>query len=209
MSSDILGNILKSVDDIRQRDPLKDIPQDYVAALHPDTYHAIYRHVIDNNLAPAIYSIDRVGGFLRRRPFVSLLMSRGEIQYMPYSLAVAKYGMHDFIGKRSFVEKIRDYFHSVWVWLRSVDFTADDWREQSSRMWHLAFLRPASFSSNPPVADHNAYLITSAFGIPKKYLEESKSSNRAALETLSFNPLYGLSKHIGFDKSTSPSLHGE
>lgn len=206
--SEMLEHMHKILADLRQRDPLKDIPKEYVAALHPATHHALERYIIDNKIEPNIYTADPVGSFLRRKLFVSALVSRDIIEYLPYGLALAKYSQYKSANKESLLKKIKHIFISLWFWLRNTDFTADNWREQSEQMWRLAFLHFAEFP-DVSIVDYNPLpQIAEVYGIPREHFRLTESSNRSALETVLFHPRYTLHNRVNSVGTVFPPLTG-
>lgn len=71
-----------------------------------------------------------------------------------------------------------EYWRAVFRWLRKVDWSADDWREQSELWWDFYHSEVMSFTILPfgvPDGDHNVWsreivvAIASPYGVPAHY----------------------------------------
>jgi hypothetical protein len=91
----IMIELLKAVKEWREKDPLKDIPKEYVAVIHPDTWEKAKQVYLDHPYAQN--SMDGAS-VLGRLPYITLKHPTGGWSYCALTTAVGVYGPHLKLG---------------------------------------------------------------------------------------------------------------
>lgn len=187
MQKDTIFEMMKKIAEIKNADPMKSIPADYVACLHPSMMEAIVQYIIDHDIYPAInmqpYYDNMVASFLRRKLFVSSRVAAGTIEYLPYSYAYLLYNESP-IRHVSFWSKVKNYFRSLHRWFKQVDFTDDRWRDVSEYAWDNRYSERTDFAPIPhsfsALRDDNLRSISTALAVPPRLWAGENSSHNAA-----------------------------